>query len=197
MVLSKYWQGSTSRVLRTWYKRAADKGAGGPKFIDIDAFASNEWNIPKKVNSIFIHYSWRSGRVFGNTLSIWFEVTLKIFTCFEAASESHYFTPRVVAKAKSVLLRCVRTYAVCDLPWSRQQCRLEKGIKQQSVHTIQCKWISPSKKKMTTKYLLVLVCLVVYLFNKPNQNVAEAMPMKFMCDMCESNWIHCLMKCHM
>ena len=113
--------------------------------------------------------------------------------------QSRTISPReyVVAKAKSVLLRCVRTYAVCDLPWSRQQCRLEKGIKQQSVHTIQCKWISPSKKKMATKYLLVLVCLVVYLFNKPNQNVAEAMPMKFMCDMCESNWIHCLMKCHM
>ena len=117
--------------------------------------------------------------------------------------QSRTISPReyVVAKAKSVLLRCVRTYAVCDLPWSRQQCRLEKGIKQQSVHTIQClhcNWIFPSKKKkMTTKYLLVLVCLVVYLFNKPNQNVAEAMPMKFMCDMCESNWIHCLMKCHM
>eukprot|EP00093_Oithona_nana_P009073 09073.XXX_603524_602645_1 [CDS] Oithona nana genome sequencing. len=46
---------------------------------------------------------------------------------------------------------------------------------------------------MTTKYLLVLVCLA-YLFN--NQ-ASEAMPMKFMCDMCESNWIHCLMKCHM
>eukprot|EP00095_Tigriopus_kingsejongensis_P000726 maker-scaffold338_size202645-snap-gene-1.19 protein:Tk00726 transcript:maker-scaffold338_size202645-snap-gene-1.19-mRNA-1 annotation:"voltage-dependent l-type calcium channel subunit alpha-1d isoform 1" len=25
----------------------------------------------------------------------------------------------------------------------------------------------------------------------------QAAPMKFMCDMCESNWLHCIMKCHM
>ncbi len=26
---------------------------------------------------------------------------------------------------------------------------------------------------------------------------AQAVPVKFMCDMCESNWLHCMMKCHM
>jgi hypothetical protein len=25
----------------------------------------------------------------------------------------------------------------------------------------------------------------------------ESVPVKFMCDMCESNWLHCLIKCNM
>ncbi len=26
---------------------------------------------------------------------------------------------------------------------------------------------------------------------------SSSSPVKFMCDMCESNWMHCIMKCHM
>ncbi|TRY68628.1 hypothetical protein TCAL_15084 [Tigriopus californicus] len=41
---------------------------------------------------------------------------------------------------------------------------------------------------------LVLVCLMAVFLQTEKTRSA---PMKFMCDMCESNWLHCLMKCHM
>merc|ERR1712158_209455 len=50
--------------------------------------------------------------------------------------------------------------------------------------------------KMNKKYAHLLVALIgLYLLSAAPKT--SAVPVKFMCDMCESNFLHCLMKCHM
>merc|ERR1712080_143108 len=47
--------------------------------------------------------------------------------------------------------------------------------------------------RMKKLIVLTMAFIGLYLSSSPS----SAVPVKFMCDMCESNWIHCMMKCHM
>jgi len=49
-------------------------------------------------------------------------------------------------------------------------------------------------KVFSTFIFLVIAFIAIY---APNFHQTDASPIRFMCDMCESNWLHCMMKCHM
>ncbi len=47
----------------------------------------------------------------------------------------------------------------------------------------------------TTLLLFASTMALVLLLSSPSPSSSS--PVKFMCDMCESNWMHCMMKCYM
>jgi len=57
--------------------------------------------------------------------------------------------------------------------------------------------MSTSKRKHVGGQVLALTLMGLYFVLMNQAKTATAMPVKFMCDMCESNFLHCLMKCHM
>ena len=57
--------------------------------------------------------------------------------------------------------------------------------------------MSTSKRKHVGGQFLALTLMGLYFVLVNQAKTTTAMPVKFMCDMCESNFLHCLMKCHM
>ena len=46
-------------------------------------------------------------------------------------------------------------------------------------------------------HVIDIIAVAVISFGAQLLPGCEASPIRFMCDMCESNWLHCMMKCHM
>lgn len=49
---------------------------------------------------------------------------------------------------------------------------------------------------MKSASIMSLAVLAIFILHSSDKSVSGS-PIKFMCDMCESNFLHCLMKCHM
>ena len=46
-------------------------------------------------------------------------------------------------------------------------------------------------------FINTFIAIALISIGVPNVSQTDASPIRFMCDMCESNWLHCMMKCHM